>query len=286
MTRFRGLLPKRVPEWPWLLFWLAVLGLVLTAIFAKPGHPTLDSLPGVPTEPGASRDAFEDAFWPALYSGIVAGVVTGLVVGIVVGRILLIAERKLEERHRLQEQQDALRRFRNRVILLARDCEWSEKIPVTVVETMPRNAIEIDNLYSESPVLDWLKIAADGDRFFPRLMSFSVAARDFRREAKKLDGILGLKVRSGNVSAVHPVYDHFADVMIQYYLAQILDRDMAKVLPYIQPSGIHTGGLERTYLKLSEDDEVQEATAGYLRAATRLKDTMIGLAGEPTSLPW
>jgi hypothetical protein len=286
MTKLRGLLPKRVPEWPWLLFWLAVLGLVLTAIFAVRGRPTLDWLPGVPTEQGASRERFDEAFWPALYSGIGAGVVTGLVTGIVVGGFLLVAERQLEARHRLREQRDALRRFRNHVIVLARDSEMTEKVPVRAVETLPHNAVEIDNLYSESPVLDWLKVAPNGDSFFPRLMSFSFAAKEFRQEAKKLDSILEQKVRSSDVSAVHPVYDYFADVMIQYYLAKILGRDMAKALLFIQPSGIHTGGLERTYLKLSEDDEVQEATAAYLSAATRLKDSVIGLAGEPTSLPW
>jgi len=269
-----------------LILAIGLLLVLLIYIGIGLARPTFGFLPGVPSEPSAIGRAFDAAYWPEFYSGIVSGVITGFVVSLLVGGFLLFAEQEIEARHRLEEQQDALRRFRNGVILRARDSEWTEKVPARATETMPRNAIEIDKLYSESPVLDWLKIASNEDGFFRRLMSFSTAAKAFRQDAKKLDNVLEVKVRNSNFSAVHPVYDEFADSMIQYFLAKILGRDMEKALLFIQPSGIHTGELELTYLKLSEDHEVREATVAYLSATTRLTDSLVGLAGEPTSLPW
>jgi hypothetical protein len=132
----------------------------------------------------------------------VSGAVSGIIVGIVVGRYLLLAEHRLEERHRIQEQRDTLTRLRNRVITLARNTDWTGKVPPNAVETIPVTTVEIDTFYSTIPERDWISLVSDGDRFFSRLANVSSAVAAFRHTAKKLDDVLELKVRQGQISSV------------------------------------------------------------------------------------
>lgn len=65
--------------------------------------------------------------------------------------------------------------------------------------------------------------------------------------------------------------------MSSYVLAKLLQLDQIRLL-LLSNFRIHVGALEMTYVKLSEDQEVQNASAAYIEARSRLVAALVELA--------